>query len=125
MLTEKLSASRRDLQRAKLGTTETLRPIWDKGAMRRTGHRVFWNARARREESGDEIAVITGRCGDDSQTIETHERGHVRLQASDSLLGLEDGEVVASFCDGCRTGTKRIAQLSRRLAGRAGACREI
>lgn len=89
--------------------------------MRRASHRVFGNASARREESGDEIAVVTWRRGDDAQTIETHERSHVRLEASDRLLRLKHGEIVAGFGGGGRGGTKSLAQLLRGVARGSGA----
>ena len=67
VLAEELSAARRHLQRVERGTPQTLRPVWNEGAMRRPGHRIFRNARARREESGDEIAAVAGRGGDDAE----------------------------------------------------------
>lgn len=125
MLAEKLSASRRNLPRAKRWATQTPGPIRNQRAVGRAGYGVFGHARPRREESRDEIAVATGRGGDDSQTIETHERGQVRLQISDSLLRLKDGEVVAGLGGGDRLGSKPCSQIRWRVAGGCRAGRKI
>ena len=100
MLTKQLAATRRDLQGVQARAAQSLCPVWNQSAVSGACHRVFRNARSWSKKSRNKIAVISGRGGNDAQTVETHQSSHVRAKLADGALRVEDGEIIAGF-GGC------------------------
>lgn len=63
----KLAASGGNLAGEEAGFAKARGPVWREGAVRRAGDGILIDALRGREETGDEVAIVAGRGGDEAK----------------------------------------------------------